>query len=98
MKFCKTYADYTLFAAVLAIISLKGKDRALAKYALELPCKGSYIEGQERKEYASALEGYKDIFLRLIEPEKAMKAYEILEGFYKEKQENLGENDGGDGR
>ena len=98
MKFCKTYADYTLFAAILAITSLKGKDRALAKHALELSCKGSYIEGQERKEYASALEGYKDIFSRLIEPEKAMKAYEILEGFYKEKQENLGENDGGDGR
>lgn len=94
MKFCKTYADYTLFAAILAITSLKGKDRALAKHALKLPCKGSNIEGQERKQYASALEGYKDIFSRLIEPEKAMKAYKILEGFYMDKQEDIGENNG----
>lgn len=98
MKFCKTYADYTLFAAVLAITSLKGKDRALAKHALGLPCKGSSLEEQERTQYASALEGYKDIFSRLIEPEKAMAAYEILEGFYKDKQEDIGENNGGDER
>lgn len=98
MKFCKTYADYTLFAAVLAITSLKGKDRALAKHALGLPCKGSSLEGQERKQYASALEGYKDIFSRLIEPEKAMAAYEVLESFYKDKQEDIGENNGGDER
>lgn len=98
MKFCKTYADYTLFAAVLAITSLKGKDRALAKHALGLPCKGSSLEEQERTQYASALEGYKDIFSRLIEPEKAMAAYEILEGFYKDKQEDIGENNGGDAR
>ena len=96
MKFCKTYADYTLFAAVLAITSLKGKDRALAKQALRLPCKGSWLEGQERKQYTSALEGYNDIFSRLIEKEKAMEAYKILEGFYKDKPNELGENDRGE--
>ena len=88
MKFCKTYADYTLFAAVLAITSLKGKDRALAKHALELPCKGSSIDGQERRQYTSALEGYKDIFSKLIEPEKAKGAYKILEDFYKGKEKD----------
>jgi len=87
MKFCKTYADYTLFAAVLAITSLKGKDRILAKHALELPCKGSYIEGRERKQYSSALEGYKDIFIKLIEEEKAKKAFNILEDYYKDREE-----------
>lgn len=87
MKFCKTYADYTLFAAVLAITSLKGKDRILAKHALELPCKGSYIEGREREQYSSALEGYKDIFIKLIEEEKAKKAFNILEDYYKDREE-----------
>jgi len=98
MKFCKTYADYTLFAAILAITSLKGKDRNLAKHALGLPCKGSVLEGQERTQYSSALEGYKDIFSRLIEQEKAQAAYEILENYYKDRQEDIGENNGGDAR
>ncbi len=30
MKYCKTYADYTLFAAILAITALKGKDRRIS--------------------------------------------------------------------
>lgn len=93
MKYCKTYADYTLFAAVLAITSLKGKDRELAKHALALPCKGSSLEGQERAHYNSALEGYKDIFLKLIQPEKAKVAYEILEGYCKDKKIDVREDD-----
>lgn len=74
MKYCKTYADYTLFASVLAITALKGKDRALAIKAMELPCKGSQLEGQERGTYASALEGYKDLFSKLVEPEKSRRS------------------------
>lgn len=85
MKYCKTYADYTLFASVLAIVALKDKDRVLAVKALELPCKGSKIGDEERRTYDTALDGYKDIFSRLVDKEKCDIAYEILEGFYKDK-------------
>ena len=52
-----------------------------------MPCKGSYIEGREREQYSSALEGYKDIFIKLIEEEKAKKAFNILEDYYKDREE-----------
>lgn len=75
MKHCKTYADYTLFASILAIQALKGKDREIAKVAMDLKCNG----------YESALEGYKDIFLKLIDLQYSEKAFEILQGFYNDK-------------
>ncbi len=75
LKYCKTYADYTLFASVLAIQALKGQDRDIAKAAMELKANG----------YESALEGYKDIFSKLVQPEYSKKAFEVLDGFYKNK-------------
>ncbi len=82
LKFCKTYADYTLFASVLAIQALKGQDRDIAKMAMELKANG----------YKSALEGYKDIFSKLIEPKYNEKAFKILQGFYNNKEFNYSEN------
>lgn len=76
MKHCKTYADYTLFASVLAIQGLKGKDRRVAQLAMDLSCNG----------YQSALEGYRDIFSKLIEPKYAKEAFKVLEGFYKDRE------------
>lgn len=72
MKYCKTYADYTLFISGLAINALKGKDRKIAKATMELKCNG----------YNSALEGYKDIFSKLIQPEYSDHAYGVLKKFY----------------
>ena len=72
MKFCKTYADYTLFASVLAIQALKGNDREIAKAAMDLKCNG----------YESALDGYKDIFSKLIDPKYNEQAFKVLKEFY----------------
>lgn len=77
LKYCKTYADYTLFASVLAIQALKGKDRELAKLAMEFKANG----------YETALQGYKDIFSRLIQPEYSDKSFEVLQSFYDKKPE-----------
>ena len=77
MKYCKTYADYTLFACVLAIQALKGKDRKIAKATMELKCNG----------YDSALEGYKDIFSKLVQPEYSEHAYNVLQKFYNRKDD-----------
>lgn len=76
MKFCRTYADYTLFASVLAIQGLKGKDREIAKAAMELKCSG----------YDSALSGYEDIFSKLVEPKYQKEAFKVLDGFYNNKE------------
>jgi hypothetical protein len=72
MVHCKTYADYILFAAVLSIQSLKGPDHDVAKIGMMMP----------RGNYENALEGYKDLFTRLINKEDGEKAYKILKGFY----------------
>ena len=82
LKYCKTYADYALFACVLAIKSLRGQDKQIAKLAMDLKCNG----------YESALDGYKDIFNKLIQPEYAKKAFEILEDFYKRAENEPNEN------
>lgn len=78
MKYCRTYADYTLFASILAIQALKGKDRLVAKAAMDLECNG----------YESALDGYKDIFSKLIQSEYSERAFAVLKGFYDKKHEN----------
>lgn len=82
MKYCKTYADYTLFAGILAIQALKGEDRQIAKAAMDLKCNG----------YQSALEGYKDIFSRLIESRYSEMAYKVLKGFYDKQYGTIGDN------
>lgn len=83
MKYCKTYADYALFASVLAIQALKGKDREIAKAAMDLKCNG----------YESALEGYKNIFSKLIQLEYHKEAFAILSSFYNKQHETPIEND-----
>ena len=72
LKECKTYADYILFATVLAIQSLKGKDHEVAKKLMAIECYG----------YDNALEGYKDLFNKYVEPAYAKEAYDILLNFY----------------
>ena len=83
IKYCKTYADYTLFASLLAIQALKGKDREIAKAAMDLKCNG----------YESALDGYRDIFSKLIQPEYNKEAFAILSSFYNKQYENPIEKD-----
>ena len=82
LKYCKTYADYTLFAAILAIEALKGKDRDVARIAMDIEANG----------YESALAGYKDIFSKLVAPEYADKAFEVLNGYYQSKDYVYGED------
>jgi len=82
LKYCKTYADYTLFAAILAIEALKGKDRDVARIAMDIEANG----------YESALSGYKDIFSKLVAPEYADKAFEVLNGYYQSKDYVYGED------
>lgn len=88
LKYCKTYADYTLFAAILAIEALKGKDREVAKIAMNIEANG----------YKSALAGYGDIFSKLVAPEYADKAFEVLNGYYQNKDYEYGEDKKGDGQ
>ena len=71
-KYCKTYADYILFACLLAIKSLKGKHYKIAKTAMMQSC---YI-------YDNALEGYRDLFNKFIEPKYASICFDILVGYY----------------
>ena len=79
MKYCKTYADYVLFANSLAITALRGKDRNIAKEAIDLECFG----------YKNAIEGYKDLFIKMIEPDLVDKCIECFEGFYKNSNFNM---------
>lgn len=72
LKECKTYADYILFATVLAIQSLKGKDHDVAKKLMDIECYG----------YDNALDGYQDLFNKYVEPAYAKEAYDILVSFY----------------
>ena len=90
LKYCKTYADYTLFAAILAIEALRGKDRDVAKIAMDIEANG----------YPSALAGYKDIFSKLVSPKYADKAFKVLNGYYQDKdyvysEERSSEKDSG---
>lgn len=69
---CKTYADYLLFAAVLAIQSLNGKYQKLAAKLMETPCFG----------YQNAMEGYRTLFIKYLDPKMALEAYDILYDYY----------------
>lgn len=68
LKYCKTYADYILFAASLAIKSLKGEDSVIAKKIMSQQC------GQ----YKNALEGYKDLFYKFIKSPFNYQCYNFL--------------------
>lgn len=74
IKYCKTYADYILFACVLAIKSLKSENYKVAKTAMMQKC----------YKYSNALEGYKDLFEKYIDPRYSNLCYEALLGFYKD--------------
>lgn len=69
IKYCKTYADYVLFANILVTSSLKGKDKNIAIEALNLKC----------FKYKNAIEGYKDLFRKMIEPDLVDKCIETFE-------------------
>mgnify|MGYP003305082058 CR=1 FL=1 len=69
---CKTYAEYILFASVLAIQGLKGEHRDLAKMAMEMPCYG----------YQNALYGYADIFDQYVDPAISKLCFNTLYKFY----------------
>lgn len=88
IKHCKTYADYILYAAVLAIENLKSENREIAIAVMNLECYGSKIENKRRQRYINALEGYHDIFSKLIEKEKSEEAYKILKGYFENKNFN----------
>ena len=69
---CHTYADYLLFAAILAIQSLIGKNKKLAASLMEVPCFG----------YENALQGYKELFCKYVDPSLSLDAYNILYNYY----------------
>ncbi|MBQ8298705.1 MAG: HD domain-containing protein [Clostridia bacterium] len=67
MKYCESYAEYVLFAATLAMKSIK-KYGWIAKKAMLKPSYG----------YASALQGYEDIFSQVMSYEDAKHAINVL--------------------
>lgn len=75
MKYCKTYADYTLFAAVLSIEALRGQDRDIAKAAMNISSHG----------YKNTLEGYNAVFDSLVGEKYKEDCKKILAGFYNDK-------------
>lgn len=82
MKYCKTYADYTLFAAVLAIEALRGQDRNIAKAAMNMSSHG----------YKNTLEGYNAIFDSLVGDIYKEDCKKILAGFYNDKDYDFDAN------
>lgn len=72
MVYCKTYADYLLFAATLVIIHLKENDRETIRQLMLLPI----------GRYSNVLEGYRDLFNRYITPKYAKSCWQIFLGYY----------------
>ena len=73
MKYCKTYADYTLFAIVLALIQLKGEYKDIASAAMSRPVTDSFGIA-----HANAIDGYKAIIDRRIEPQYRNVCFNVL--------------------
>lgn len=69
MQYCKTYADYILFAGTLATACIT-KYNEVAKTALMQPGYG----------YSSILEGFKVTFEKTLTAEDAERAYTVLSG------------------
>lgn len=69
IKYCKTYAEYVLFAATLMTSCIKKYN-----FAKELLLQPGYG-------YNSILEGYKCVFEYALSPEMAVKAYEVLKHY-----------------
>lgn len=72
IEYCKSYAEYILFAATLAMKSIK-KYGDIAKFAMRNPCYG----------YDSAVDGYIDLFHRYFSAEDASLASQILLDVFK---------------
>lgn len=72
IEYCKSYAEYILFAATLAMKSIN-KYGDIAKSAMKLPCYG----------YDSAVEGYIDLFQKYMSPTDANLASQILLDVFK---------------
>lgn len=68
IKHCHTYADYVLFAAMLATKCIK-QYGSIAKVALMQPGYG----------FSSILEGFKVTFEKTLTPELADKAYKVMQ-------------------
>ncbi len=68
MKYCHTYAEYTLFASTLGMMCIKQYGN-IAQTALMQPGYG----------YPSILEGFRDVFAKVLRPDDAKKAFSILE-------------------
>lgn len=67
-KKCKTYADYVIYAASLAITSLIGENQQLAKDLFL----------SNNNEYGNTLDWYKHIFTTYLDKNYTDKAFEIL--------------------
>jgi len=72
LTYCNTYADYILFAASLAIQSLKGADKIIAKQIMNKKC----------GKYENALVGYKDLFEKYIDSSKVSECMQCLYNYY----------------
>lgn len=72
IEHCKSYAEYILFAATLAMKSIK-KYGDIAKSAMKLPCYG----------YNSAVDGYIDLFNKYMSPADASLASQIMLDMFK---------------
>lgn len=81
MKYCKTYADYTLFAIVLALIQLKGKYKSIASFAMSRPVTDSFGIA-----HSNAINGYKSIIDRRIEPQYKNICFTVLEKTFNNAQ------------
>ena len=73
MKYCKTYADYTLFAIILALVQLKGEYKDIAVAAMSRPVTDSFGIA-----HANAIDGYKAIIDRRIEPQYRKLCFNVL--------------------
>lgn len=86
IKYCNTYADYVVFAVSLAIKSLRGKDRVIAKdimknYTCCRPVKDD-LGNVIIKTYSNAVEGYEEILGILLYEDDKNLIMKILKGFF----------------
>ena len=72
IKYCKTYAEYVLFATSLAIKSLKSPLRKIAKEVMS----------KEVGEYNNSLEGYEYLINTYVDGKISEKCIKVLENYY----------------
>lgn len=72
IKYCKTYAEYLLFATSLAIKALKSRFRKIAKEVMS----------NEIGEYKNSLEGYEYLIKKYVDEKISVKCIKVLENYY----------------